>query len=69
MLVDGERSIQHICKQALIEGGYNVFSALSGKEALELHEKESIDLTIFEVLLPDMNGIEFMCILLKKRSS
>ena len=43
------------------------FSALSGKEALELHEKESIDLTIFEVLLPDMNGIEFMCILLKKK--
>ncbi len=66
LLVDGERSFQHICKQVLIEDGYNVFSALSGKEALEIHKNESIDLTIFEVLLPDMNGIEFMQTLLLK---
>lgn len=66
LLVDGERSIQHICKQVLIEDGHNVISALSGKEALELHEKENIDLTIFEVLLPDMNGIQLMQTLLQK---
>ena len=66
LLVDGERSFQHICKQVLARDGYNVFSALSGKEALEIHEKESIDLTIFEILLPDMKGTEFMQMLLLK---
>lgn len=67
LIVDGERSFQHICKQVLAKEGYDVFSAMSGKEALQMHEQgKGIDLTILEVLLPDMNGLEMMQKLLLK---
>jgi len=66
LLVDAERSIQHICRQVLEKDGHKVLSARSGREAIELHEKESIDLTIFEILLPDMNGFELLRVLLEK---
>lgn len=67
LLVDGECSFQHLCKQVLTKEGYNVFSARTGEEALRMHEQgQRIDLTIFEVLLPDMSGLEMMQKLLSK---
>jgi len=36
-----------------------VYTATSGKEALEIFKNKSIDLVITDVNIPDMNGIEF----------
>ncbi len=36
---------------------YDVIPALSGKEALEIAQKEDIDLILLDVMMPDMDGI------------
>ena len=38
--------------------GYFVFKASSGKEALEILNKEEIHLIVLDVMMPDMNGLE-----------
>lgn len=40
------------------EPSYQIFSANSGKEALEMIEKQEFDLILLDVQMPEMNGIE-----------
>ncbi|HBA73560.1 MAG: hypothetical protein A2X82_00380 [Geobacteraceae bacterium GWC2_55_20] len=42
----------------LLEGEYRVITARSGQEALEIVNKESIDLILLDVLMPEMDGYE-----------
>nr|WP_281393240.1 response regulator [Sphingomonas xinjiangensis] len=44
MLVEDEPMIMHIIEDALIDGGYDVLTALDGPEALGLMEKHKQDL-------------------------
>ncbi|MCG8568177.1 MAG: response regulator [Desulfobacterales bacterium] len=60
LIVDDEQRIltvdQEICKAL----GYNVMTASSGKEALEIYaqEKSRIHLVILDMIMPQMNGFE-----------
>lgn len=38
---------------------YNVFTALNGKDAITIMENEDIDLVVSDIMMPEMDGIEF----------
>lgn len=42
----------------LLSKRYHIFTARNGKEALEVIQKEDLDLIISDVMMPEMNGIE-----------
>lgn len=50
--------------RAVLEGeGYTVSVAKNGMEALEIMDKEVIDLVVLDVMMPEMDGYEFTKIL------
>lgn len=59
LIVDDEKSLQHSLKMAL-DGNYTVFSAGTGKEALDLARKKAIDLVLLDIRLPEVDGIEVL---------
>lgn len=40
----------------LADGGYNVLSASDGEQALDVIDKEYVDLIVADVMMPDMDG-------------
>ena len=59
LIVDDEpmnhRIIEHIIKE---EGMYQIISAEGGREALDILEKEKVDVIMLDVVMPDMDGLE-----------
>ncbi|MFK8010074.1 MAG: response regulator [Saprospiraceae bacterium] len=45
--------------KGLLQKKYQIISAKNGKEALDLAQKHSIDLILSDVMMPEMNGLEF----------
>lgn len=58
LLVDDEPDILEFLSYNLKKEGYNVFTANNGKEAVTLAKKETPQLIILDVMMPDMDGIE-----------
>jgi CheY-like chemotaxis protein len=58
LLVDDEPSFATAWKDALNELGYQVVVAHSGAEALELWDRQPVDLLITDVFMNRMNGAE-----------
>jgi len=47
--------------EVILEDDYRVLSAESGREALKVLQRESIDLILLDVNMPDMDGLEVLC--------
>jgi signal transduction histidine kinase/serine/threonine protein kinase/ActR/RegA family two-component response regulator len=62
LLVDDERLILTALERGLIREGYRVLAALTAEEALELLQRDTpkIDLVITDVLMPGINGPQFV---------
>jgi two-component system, response regulator, stage 0 sporulation protein F len=60
LLVDDEESIHLLYREELEEDGYEVYSALSGEEALEKLSIISPDLVILDINMPGINGIDVL---------
>lgn len=60
LIVDDEEDIRHILDAFLDKEGYTSFSAASGREALEIVEKQNIDLIILDIMMPEMDGFEVL---------
>jgi len=58
LLVDDEDSIHLLYREELEEEGYEVYSAMSGEEALEKLNSIAPDLVILDINMPGMNGID-----------
>jgi two-component system competent response regulator ComA len=59
LLVDDHPSIMEGTKMLLEqEGDMNVFLANSGKQALEMSEEQHFDLMLFDLHIPDINGLD-----------
>ena len=65
MVVDDNPDIITIIKTILEGKGYNVISASSGQELLNLLKNQKPDLIILDIMMPEMDGLE----VLTKRSS
>jgi DNA-binding NtrC family response regulator len=60
MIVDDERLVRWSLRQKCEEWGYNVIEADSGGPALKLAQRESPDLVLLDVRMPDLTGIEVL---------
>jgi CheY-like chemotaxis protein len=60
MVIDDSIVIRKMIEIALEEEDYRILTATSGKEGMEVIEKESPNLIILDMILPDMNGIEVL---------
>ncbi|MGO4886062.1 MAG: response regulator [Bryobacteraceae bacterium] len=60
LLVDDNRQGLIARKSVLQELGYNIATATSGAEALELFEKQNFDVVVTDYKMPRMDGIELI---------
>lgn len=58
LLVDDEELIREVSREMLEAVGYNVLSAGSGKEAVNVYKKhqDTIDLVVLDLIMPEMGG-------------
>ncbi|GBE40587.1 alkaline phosphatase synthesis transcriptional regulatory protein PhoP [bacterium BMS3Bbin09] len=56
LVVDDDTHILRLYKEELKDEGYGVVTAGTGKEALELFEKENPDIVTLDILMPDIDG-------------
>ena len=61
LVCDDEKDIVSALSIYLKSDGYQVYKAYNGKEALELVQKEDIQLVLMDIMMPEMDGIEAMC--------
>jgi CheY-like chemotaxis protein len=57
LVVDDEIVVVNSCERVLKEEGFNVRSAMSGKEAMSLMEEKPYDLAFVDIKMPDIDGI------------
>jgi DNA-binding response OmpR family regulator len=60
MVVDDEKRLVSLVESYLAQEGYRVVPAYNGAEALTVAQKEKPDLIILDVMMPEMDGYEFM---------
>ena len=56
LVVDDNYSIRKLMTTYLVRDGYKVFAASDGVEALDVLDKEHIDLMIADIMMPNMDG-------------
>lgn len=56
LVVDDEKEVADLLELYLVNEGYQVFKFYQGTEALQCVERESIDLALLDVMLPDTDG-------------
>jgi two-component system response regulator PilR (NtrC family) len=60
LVVDDEKSILLLLREALGQWGYQVKTASSGTEALEILRTELFDAMLSDVRMPDMSGLDLL---------
>lgn len=60
LVVDDETEIVELIDFYLKNNGYNTHTAFNGKEALEIFEKEQIDIIILDIMMPKFDGKEVL---------
>jgi DNA-binding response OmpR family regulator len=60
LIVDDEKRLVSLVESYLIQEGYRVDTAFNGKEALAVADKQKPDLIILDIMMPEMNGYDFM---------
>ncbi len=56
LLAEDDKALNELLLSALKREGYAVFPAFDGKEALDIFEREKIDLLVTDVMMPVMDG-------------
>jgi two-component system response regulator (stage 0 sporulation protein F) len=67
LLVDDDPEFRKAMKKMFEKSGYNVTVAADGQEALEALSEESFDLIISDLRMPNLNGMELMEELKRRR--
>lgn len=58
LLVDDEPDILDISNRALVKRGYEVYTAVNGRQGYDMTIKHSPDIIVSDVMMPVMNGFE-----------
>ena len=66
LIVDDEVDVVEVVTVLLEHEGYQIMKAYDGKEALEIVEKETPDLIILDIMMPEIDGVE-VCRRLRQR--
>jgi CheY-like chemotaxis protein len=58
LVVEDDLVTQNMIKTTLTNAGYQVFTASTGKEAIELAQKKLPEVVVLDIMMPDMDGGE-----------
>lgn len=60
LIVEDDKNLRKLVVTYLNKNGYNMFEATDGKLALDVLDKEYIDLIISDIMMPQMDGFELI---------
>lgn len=69
MVVDDEKRLVSLLEAYLSQEGFHVIKASDGREALFMARQEKPDLIVLDIMMPEMDGYEFMRLHRKERST
>lgn len=58
LIVEDNKDLRELFYTVLMHNGYKCFSASDGVQALEIMDKEYIDLIVADIMMPNMDGYE-----------
>jgi CheY-like chemotaxis protein len=58
LIVDDDEDVIYAEKAILEKAGYEVITAQSGKECIEMLKTQRVDFILMDVMMPEMNGWE-----------
>ena len=58
LIVEDDKNIRKLMQTVLHQNGYNTYQASDGNEALDVFDREHIDLMICDIMMPNMDGYE-----------
>lgn len=58
LIVEDDIKLNKLFSTVLVRNGYHTFSAEDGEKALDILDKEHIDLIISDIMMPNMDGYE-----------
>jgi len=67
LVVDDDPTVLKLLQLTLKSDGYNVVTAANGEEALEVANREEPDLIVSDIMMPQMDGVEF-CWMIRENS-
>lgn len=60
LIVEDNKDIHNLIKEILEKNKFNILDAYSGTQAVNIIEKENIDLILLDLMLPGLNGEEIV---------
>jgi DNA-binding response OmpR family regulator len=69
LVVDDEERLTSLLQAYLQQEGYRVVTAANGRQALDAVRREPPDLIVLDVMMPEMDGIEFLRVLRTQHST
>ncbi len=63
LVADDDRHTRMLMEAILKAENYTVFTAVDGEDALQVMEREHIDLVVLDIMMPRMDGYEFTKVL------
>ena len=60
LIVEDDKELSQLFQKVLVKNGYQVKSASDGALALEILDKEHIDLIVSDIMMPVMDGYELV---------
>jgi DNA-binding response OmpR family regulator len=68
LVVDDEERIRALLEAYLTQEGFRVVTAANGREALSIATRERPDLIILDIMMPEMDGYEFIRLYTKEHN-
>ena len=69
LVVDDDKNTRLLFRAELESAGYTVVTATDGKEALEVMDREHVDLVVLDIMMPNMDGYEFTRLLRESQNN
>jgi DNA-binding response OmpR family regulator len=69
LVVDDEARLVSLVETYLTQSGFRVVTAANGREALSVAQRKEPDLIILDIMMPEMDGYEFMRIYRKEHDT
>ncbi len=69
LVVDDEARLVSLVETYLTQSGFRVVTAANGREALSVAQRQEPDLIILDIMMPEMDGYEFMRIYRKEHDT
>jgi DNA-binding response OmpR family regulator len=60
LIIDDDQYLRDLYEEILKESGFEIETAVDGKDALAVISKENFDLILLDIMMPKLDGIGFL---------